>query len=190
MSGFAAGVATGILVGVGGTFLILLVVGALTSKRSEGRSELTLFKLGCVTAAILAIFSICHALKIGNGVLIVFLLVAVITTAKLGGVAYGLVASSLAAVGLSWILPPDGSLRDFEHERSVDPCSVPLGHHSCQPASGKENEPSKTSYLLGFLTASRPLLLGQTTDTPQSQNPYPFKASKDSVPGHSSFRMN
>ena len=111
MSGFAAGVATGILVGVGGTFLILLVVGALTSKRSEGRSELTLFKLGCVTGAILAIFSICHALKIGNGVLIIFLLVAVITTAKLGGVAYGLVASSLAAIGLSWILPPDGSLK-------------------------------------------------------------------------------
>jgi K+-sensing histidine kinase KdpD len=111
LSGFAAGVATGILVGVGGTFLILLVVGALTSKRSENRSELTLFKLGCVTGAILAIFSICHALKIANGVLIIFLLVAVITTAKLGGVAYGLVASSLAAVGLSWILPPDGSLK-------------------------------------------------------------------------------
>ncbi len=111
LSGFAAGVATGILVGVGGTFLILLLVGALTSKRSEGRSQLSLFKLGCVTAAILAIFSVCHALKIGNGVLIVFLLVAVIATAKLGGVAYGLVASSLAAVGLSWILPPDGSLR-------------------------------------------------------------------------------
>ncbi len=111
MSGFAAGVATGILVGVGGTFLILLLVGALSSKRSEGSSQLSLFKLGCVTAAILAIFSVCHALKIGNGVLIVFLLVAVIATAKLGGVAYGLVASSLAAVGLSWILPPDGSLR-------------------------------------------------------------------------------
>ena len=111
MSGFAAGVATGILVGVGGTFVILLVVGALSSKRSEGRSQLSLFKLGCVTAAILAIFSVCHALKIGNGALIVFLLVAVIATAKLGGVAYGLVASSLAAIGLSWILPPDGSLK-------------------------------------------------------------------------------
>jgi len=111
LNGFAAGVATGLLVGVSGTFLILLVVGALTSKSSESKSELSLFKLACVTAAILAIFILCHGLKTGNGVLMVFLLAAVIATAKLGGVAYGLAASSLAVAGLSWILPPDGSLR-------------------------------------------------------------------------------
>jgi len=111
LSGFAAGVATGLLFGVSGTFLILLLVGALTNKRSEGTRELSLFKLGCVTVSILAIFSICQSLRIGNGILTIFLLAAVIATAKLGGVAYGLVASLLAAAGLSWILPPDGSLK-------------------------------------------------------------------------------
>ena len=72
--------------------------------------------------------------------------------------------------------------KNFEHERSVDPGSVPLGHHSCQPVSGKENEPSKTSYILGFLAASQSLLLCQTTNSPQSQNPHPFKTSKDAAP--------
>lgn len=111
MSGFAAGVATGILAGVSGTFVILLVVGALTSKRTEVKGELSLFKLVCVSASVLAIFSLCQGLKINNGILMVFLLAAVIATAKLGGVAYGLVATSLAAVGLCWIMPPDGSLK-------------------------------------------------------------------------------
>jgi K+-sensing histidine kinase KdpD len=111
VGGFAAGVATGLLVGVIGTFLLLLVVGVLTSERTEKRSELSVLKLGYVSAVVLAVFVVCHLYRIPDNALMLLLLLTVVAISRLGGVAYGFTASSLAATMLVWTLPPEGTLR-------------------------------------------------------------------------------
>ena len=111
MSGFAEGVATGLLVGVSGSFLLLLLVGALTESRPGRATHLSLLRLACVATGVFVIFFLSHILGIPKDALMLFLLLCVIATAKFLGATYGLFASAFAALGLSWILPPDGSLR-------------------------------------------------------------------------------
>ncbi len=109
---FTAGLATGCLIGVSGTLLLLFLASALSEKRPWGKLAFSSRKLGAAAVVLLAVAGICYVLEFNEAASVLLLLLSVLAIAKLGGLATGVTASVLAAGMLSYfVLPPIGSLK-------------------------------------------------------------------------------
>jgi K+-sensing histidine kinase KdpD len=111
MGGFTAGLATGCLLGVCGTFLLLSIGAAFSG---EGARVLHLRSFPGIllsTIALLCIAAFCHRFQIGKDASMLLLLLAVLAVSKMQGLLSGLIAVATAAVILIvWFLPPLGSV--------------------------------------------------------------------------------
>jgi K+-sensing histidine kinase KdpD len=110
MGSFTAGLATGCLLGVAGTYLLLFLAAAF----SQGRTSL--FRVRSLPGTLLSlvglgfIAAICQLLNIGNDASLLLFLLVVLAISKLEGLIGGLIASAVAGLILAWILPPPGTL--------------------------------------------------------------------------------
>lgn len=110
MGGFTAGLVTGCLVGVCGTFLLLSLATAFSR---EGARVFRLRSLpGAVLSiiALLAIAAVCHRMNVGKDASMLMLLLAVLVVSKLEGLLNGFIATVIAVALLAVWFPPAGSL--------------------------------------------------------------------------------
>jgi two-component system, OmpR family, sensor histidine kinase KdpD len=112
MAGFVAGLATGCLLGVGGTFLLILLATALSNKRPHLADELSPRGLVYPVLVLFAVAGISYLLGLDKAAVMPLLLLGVLAIAKLEGLAKGIGASAFAAGMLSFLfMPPIGSLK-------------------------------------------------------------------------------
>jgi K+-sensing histidine kinase KdpD len=112
MVGFIAGMAIGCLLGVSGTFLLILLATALSNKRPSLADELSTWRLAYSATALLAVAGISYLLRLDKAAAMLLLFLAVLAIAKFEGLAKGIGASAFAAGMLSFLfLPPIGSIR-------------------------------------------------------------------------------
>ena len=110
MGGFTAGLVTGCLLGVAGTFLLLSLGAAFSGEGAR------LFRLrsipGTILSTIVLLFIgvLCHRLSVGMDASILLLLLVVLAISKLEGLLNGLIATAIAALILAWFFPPDSSM--------------------------------------------------------------------------------
>lgn len=110
MGGFTAGLVTGCLLGVCGTFLLLSVGVAFSVDRARVFHVRSLPGTLLSTIVLLFIAAFSHRLSIGKDASMLLLLLAVLAVSKLEGLLNGLIATAIAALILAWFFPPDGSL--------------------------------------------------------------------------------
>jgi len=111
MGGFTAGLVTGCLLGVSGTFF-LLSLGAAFSGEGAHLFHLRSFP-GTIlsTIVLLCIAAFCHRMNIGKDASMLLLLLAVFGVSKLEGLLNGLIATVIASLILMfWFFPPFGSI--------------------------------------------------------------------------------
>jgi K+-sensing histidine kinase KdpD len=110
MGGFTAGLVTGCLLGVCGTFLLLSLGAAFSGEGTR------VFRLRSVpgtilsTLALLSIAAVCHGMNVGKDASILLLLLTVLVVSKLEGLLNGLIATAIAALILAIWFPPGASL--------------------------------------------------------------------------------
>jgi K+-sensing histidine kinase KdpD len=110
MGGFTAGLVTGCLLGVAGTFLLLSLAAAYSGEGAR------LFRLRSLpgtllsTIALLFIAALCRRLNVGMDASMLLLLLAVLVVSKLEGLLNGFIATAIAALILAWFFPPDGTM--------------------------------------------------------------------------------
>ena len=111
MDSFIAGLVTGLLLGVSGTFLLLVASVAFSAEGSFALSLQSSRSFVYMTAAIVILAGTVHILKLDKTSSLILLMLAVLAISRQGGLVNGLVASAIAAVCLSvWFFPPIGSL--------------------------------------------------------------------------------
>ena len=111
MGGFTAGLVTGCLLGVCGTFLLLTISTAFTGEGARVFRVRSLPGTILSTIALLCIAAFCHRLSIGKDASMLLLLFAVLAVSKLEGLLNGLIATVIAALILVfWFFPPFGSM--------------------------------------------------------------------------------
>jgi hypothetical protein len=92
--------------GCGGTFLLLFLADALSGGRSGELSELSPRKVIYAVGALLAIAVVSYGLKLEQNAAMLLLLMTVLTTTKLEGMANGMLPPVISAVMLtSFFLP-------------------------------------------------------------------------------------
>lgn len=109
MGGFTAGLVTGCLLGVCGTFLLLTLGTAFSSERAR------LFRVRSIpgtllsTVVLLLIAAICHRMNVGKDASMLSLLLAVLCISRVEGLINGLIATVISCVALDfWFFPPAG----------------------------------------------------------------------------------
>jgi K+-sensing histidine kinase KdpD len=110
MLDYLAGVVTGCLIGVSGTFLTLLFSSVVPEPEDAAR-RISFRRLALATAAVLLVAFVCYWLKLGEAIGVLFLLLCVLAVAHLAGTATSSVTAAVAALTLCVLfLPPVGSL--------------------------------------------------------------------------------
>ncbi len=111
MGGFTAGLVTGCLLGVCGTFLLLTLGTAFSSERAR------LFRVHSIpgtllsTVALLLVAAFCHRMNIGKDASMLLLLLAVLCISKVEGLINGLIATAIASLMLVfWFFAPVGNM--------------------------------------------------------------------------------
>ena len=109
MGGFTAGLVTGCLLGVCGTFLLLTLGTAFSSERAR------FFRVHSVpgtllsTVALLLIAAFCHRMNIGKDASMLLLLLAIMCISRVEGLMNGLIATVISVFALAfWFFPPVG----------------------------------------------------------------------------------
>jgi K+-sensing histidine kinase KdpD len=107
MLGFVTGLVFGMLIGAGGLFLVFLFGIALAerdSRLTQGfpRNNFLLWLLPILFVSVLS-----YSLKLVDPAVVLLLLLAVITIARLGGYGKGLLATGLCAATLAVVILPD-----------------------------------------------------------------------------------
>lgn len=109
MGGYTAGLVTGCLLGVCGTFLLLTLGIAFSAERAR------LFRVRSVpgtllsTILLLLIATFCHRMNIGKDASMLVLLLAVMCISKVEGLINGLIATVISSFILAfWFFPPNG----------------------------------------------------------------------------------
>jgi len=111
MGSFTAGLVTGCLLGVSGTFLLLFVGVAFSGHNAPVLRVRSLLRTLVSAIILFCIAAICHLLNIGKDASMLLLLLAVLAVSKLEGLVIGLIASAIAVLILVMaFLPPVGSL--------------------------------------------------------------------------------
>jgi K+-sensing histidine kinase KdpD len=118
MGGFSAGLVTGCLLGVCGTFLLLSISTAFSTERAR------VFRVRSVpgtilsTIILLCIAAFCRRLGIGKDASMLLLLLAVLGVSKFEGLVNGLIATVIAALILAyWFFPPAGLMITSSSDR-------------------------------------------------------------------------
>jgi|SRR5579862_5642412 len=118
MGGFSAGLVTGCLLGVCGTFLLLSISTAFSADRVR------VFRVRSVpgtilsTIVLLCIAAFCHRLGIGKDASMLLLLFAVLGVSRFEGLMNGLIATVIAALILAyWFFPPAGLMITSSSDR-------------------------------------------------------------------------
>ncbi len=115
MTAFDVGLITGCLVGVIGTYLLLLLAAAVADVQPDTMNGQSRLRVTSAVVALLVVGGISYALKLDKAGAILLLFISVLVIAKLGGFKCGFVASGVAAALLSILfLPPIGSLWVFD----------------------------------------------------------------------------
>jgi K+-sensing histidine kinase KdpD len=109
MGGFTAGLVTGCLLGVCGTFMLLTLGTAFSSGRTR------LFRIHSIpgtllsTVALLLVTAFCHRMNVGKDASMLFLLLAVLCISRVEGLINGLIATVISSFALAfWFFPPVG----------------------------------------------------------------------------------
>jgi K+-sensing histidine kinase KdpD len=109
MGGFTAGLVTGCLLGVCGTFMLLTLGTAFSSERTR------LFRIHSIpgtllsTVALLLVTAFCHRMNVGKDASMLFLLLAVLCISRVEGLINGLIATVISSFALAfWFFPPVG----------------------------------------------------------------------------------
>jgi K+-sensing histidine kinase KdpD len=111
MISFVSGVATGCLIGVSVT-LLLLLLPPLSSYHDDGINDISPRRLVLAAVALFVVFGLSHALKLDMAAAVLLVLLIVRVIVQLGGIRIGLAASVIAAVVIAFrYLPPIGSIR-------------------------------------------------------------------------------
>ena|ERR1700722_19007650 len=111
MGGFTAGLVTGCLLGVCGTFLLLTLGTAFSSERAR------LFRVHSIPGTLLSTFvlllvaAFCHRMNIGKDASMLLLLLSVLCISKVEGLINGLIATAIASLMLVfWFFAPIGNM--------------------------------------------------------------------------------
>jgi len=109
MGGFTAGLVTGCLLGVCGTFVLLSLGTAFSSGRARLFHVRSIPGTILSTAALLLVAAFCHRMTIRNDATMLILLLAVLCISKIEGLINGLIATAISAFVLAfWFFPPVG----------------------------------------------------------------------------------
>ncbi|HET6145534.1 MAG TPA: DUF4118 domain-containing protein [Candidatus Acidoferrales bacterium] len=109
MGGFTAGLVTGCLLGVCGTFLLLTLGTAFSSERARYFSVRSVPGTILSAIALLLIAEFCRRMNIGKDASMLVLLLAVLCISKIEGLISGLIATAISAFLLAfWFFPPIG----------------------------------------------------------------------------------
>jgi K+-sensing histidine kinase KdpD len=109
MGGFTAGLVTGCLLGVCGTFLLLTLGTAFSIERARYFRVRSVPGTILSTILLLLIAAFCHRMGIGKDASMLMLLLAVLCISKIEGLISGLVATVISAFLLAfWFFPPAG----------------------------------------------------------------------------------
>ena len=111
MGSFIAGLTIGLIVGVSGTFVLIIGRVAISGEGFSATSRPPYRSFIFIMAGLVSLAWSGHILKIGKASSILLLLLAVLAIARYGGLVYGLSASAIAAISLTLLsFPPIGSL--------------------------------------------------------------------------------
>lgn len=109
MGGFTAGLVTGCLLGVCGTFLLLTLGMAFSGERARFFRVRSVPGTLLSTVLLLLIAAFCHRMNIGKDASMLLLLLAVVCISKVEGLISGLIATVISALTLAfWFFPPAG----------------------------------------------------------------------------------
>jgi K+-sensing histidine kinase KdpD len=112
MAGFIAGLALGCLIGVCGTYAVLILAATTPEPFPVRLKSFSAWKFAVSLLAISAIGGACFKLNAHKSTTVLVLLLGVFLVARLAGIVVGLCASVVSAILLSHLfLPPVGSLR-------------------------------------------------------------------------------
>ena len=112
MAAFISGMALGCLIGVCGTYIVLLLAAATPPPFPGLWTEFSARKVVVSSLAICAVGGICFKLSLHKSVTVLLLLLTIFIVARLLGIAIGLFSSVVAAALLGFLfLTPIGSLR-------------------------------------------------------------------------------
>jgi len=112
---YVAGLATGCLIGVCCTILLLLLSAALTDEYPHELRKISLLQLAATGTGIFAVAYSAYYMNFEKSAAALLLLLAVLGSAKIGGLVNGFISAALAAGMLCVLfLPPIGSLRIAE----------------------------------------------------------------------------
>ena len=106
MVGFVVGIATGCLIGVSGTLLLLFITAAGSKQISRARWQVSARGFAIALAPILLITWAAYNMKLGITVPVLLLLLTILLVAGTLDLAASLLATVAAAVVLSYLLPP------------------------------------------------------------------------------------
>jgi K+-sensing histidine kinase KdpD len=117
MTGFTPGFVLGLLVGVGGLFLIFLL-GASFAEHESRHSEVSRRnKYFAWLVPIVGAAAVCYIFNLVDSAVVIMLLLAVLAVAKIGGFGKGLLATGLCAAALAIVFLPDAGTF-WIHERN------------------------------------------------------------------------
>jgi K+-sensing histidine kinase KdpD len=109
MGGFTAGLVTGCLLGVCGTFVLLTLGTAFSVERARYFRVRSVPGTILSTIVLLLIAVFCRRMNIGNDASMLILLLAVLCISKVEGLINGLIAAVISAFLLAfWFFPPVG----------------------------------------------------------------------------------
>ncbi len=112
MIGFAAGIATGCLIGVSGTFLLILLSTSLPSGQKYWQSEVSPRGIVLAVMTVLAVAGLAHILHVHKAGSLLILLLTVLLISRGSNTVTGLTSAAVAAiVAALFFLPPVGSFR-------------------------------------------------------------------------------
>jgi K+-sensing histidine kinase KdpD len=103
---FAVGIATGCLIGVSGTLILLFITGAGSKQISCARWQVSAHGFAIALLPILLVAWAAYTVKLGITVPVLLLLLTVLVIAGTINLAASLFATLAAAVVLSFLLPP------------------------------------------------------------------------------------
>jgi|SRR5665213_1240441 len=109
MGGFTAGLVTGCLLGVCGTFILLTLGTAFSSDRARYFRVRSVPGTILSTIVLLLIAVFCRRMNIGKDACMLILLLTVLCISKIEGLISGLIATVISAFLLAfWFFPPVG----------------------------------------------------------------------------------
>jgi len=112
MIGFAAGIATGCLIGVSGTFLLILLSSSLPRGQKYWQSEVSLREIALAALTVLAVAGLAHGLHVHKAGALLILLLTVLLLSRGRSIVTGLASAAVAAIAAALLfLPPVGSFR-------------------------------------------------------------------------------